>query len=178
MELSLRVLTTDVKAWLKTTLNFSHFIFGFDFIFSLLNFQPFKVINYVDKIEDNMIEVLFCDYGNFEKVNTSQIRNLPTDMNRPKFAIKVSISPGDILDRNRDQLQSWENEEDPKIQLYEGSIKIKGETPEKYFDGNSFTSDYSGVLSDPESKPEPNKLKAEMPKVHNGYTQLGIELLK
>ena len=111
-----------------------------------------------------MIEVLFCDYGNFETVNTSQIRDLPTDMNRPKFAIKVLISPGDILDRNRDQLQSWENEEDPKIQLFEDSIKIKGETPEEYFEEE--------IL---EVEPQPDKPRAELPKVQNGYTQLGIE---
>ena len=95
------------------------------------------------------------------------MRNLPSDMGRPKFAIKVPISPGDILDRNRDQLRSWENEEEPTIEFFGDSIKINRKSPEEFFGEE--------VLEIEE--PEPKKPKAKMPQVQNGYTQEGIVIV-
>ena len=95
------------------------------------------------------------------------MRSLPSDMGGPKFAIKVSILPDDILDRNREQLLSWENEEEPTIEFFGDSIKINGKSPEEFFGEE--------VLEIEE--PEPKNPKAKMSRIPNDYTQEGIRIV-
>ena len=118
---------------------------------------------------DDQVTVRFVDHGNCATVNMAQIMHLPAQFCRDaKFAVEIKVDGLETLVAERDTIRKWEDDEEPKIEVYGSELKIDGQAIDSYF----------GVfprISNPSfNSPEAPCTGVPLPKVSYSYAQYNL----